>query len=131
MAVATLAEILAGGSREHRVLYSPRRTSFIVLAAMEAFNSQWVENGTLYAAPSHAVLAQIGTWQWHIDRADWTNDDAVTLHLRRYPGDAPGLVLHVDITARRARTEAGDESIPLEELSGWLELWYQMHRTHR
>ena len=131
MAAPTLADILAGKSDAHRVLHSPGGTRYIVLNAIEAFNSQWVENGTLYRTSDNAILAQFGEWQWHVDRAVWNGEDRVELQLRRYPGDAPGLVLRVDLATRLAHTSTDDKTVPLDELTGWLELWYQINRQRR
>lgn len=129
MTEARLDDILAGRAPEHRVLMAPGGSHFIVLHMMEAANSQWVKNGTLYAA-DRTLLAQLGDPQWHIDQAIWTGGDAVTLSMRRFPGDTPGLLLLLDIAGRRALPESG-ESVPFAALSDWLEDWYRRQGGRR
>ncbi len=131
MAEPSLADIIAGRSREHRVLRSPGGTTLIVLHAIEAFNSQWVEAASIHRTADLALLVQVGEWNWHLDQALWDGDEVVTLYLRRFPGDSPGLVLTLDLQKRIGRPQQSEEVIPLDELNGWLELWYQMHRGQR
>lgn len=131
MAQHSLAEIIAGRAPYQKALLSPAGRYALVLTAIEAFNSQWVENATLVEVTNEVALAQLGEWNWTVDSAEWHGDDEATLYMRRYPGDAPGLVLRLAIADRTATPQPGAESIPFAGLSDWLEGWYGAHRHPR
>lgn len=130
MTETSLADILAGRSKEHRVEPSPGGEILAVFAAVEVANSQWVERLSLYRAADTAFLVTVGDWCWHCDRIDWGDGTRPTLFLRRFPGDSPGLTLAIDLD----RAEALPDDQPPVQFSGlsdWLEDWYARHRGQR
>lgn len=130
MTETSLADILAGRSREHRVERSPDGDFIAVFAAIEVANSQWVERLSLYRAADTELLVTVGEWCWHCDRIDWADAARPTLFLRRYPGDSPGLVLVVDLDQGEALPQ-DQPPVPFSGLSDWLEDWYARHRGRR
>lgn len=58
--------------------------------------SHWVESAAPWAEGGETAISAIGDWQWSADNVTWSQDGAkVTLDMRRYPGDAPGVMVDV------------------------------------
>lgn len=112
---------------------SPGGTYRLTLTAIEAMNSQWVENGKVLRQADGALVVEIGEWNWHVDHASWLADDRLTVALRRFPGDAGGLMLTLELDAGFAHGSAesgGDaDHVPFALLSEWLENWYLRERA--
>ena len=86
--------------------------------------SHEVWHAVLYALPEERPIAEIGNSLWNADRITWTDEGrGVAFDLRRYPGDAPGVRVVIDIARGRARIDDGHD-MPLNELSEALEADY-------
>jgi len=50
------------------------------------------DNAALWERAPQRLLLEIGDWQWSSEQIKWSADSqVVTIALRRYPGDAPGM----------------------------------------
>ena len=86
--------------------------------------SHEVWHAVLYALPDERPIAEIGNSLWNADRITWADEGrGVEFDLRRYPGDAPGVSVVIDIARGVARIDAGPD-MPLAELSAALEADY-------
>ena len=129
MQASELEAIIAGTSREVRAVPSPDGTYVLVLRALEAANSQWVDSATLHARDGQLV-AQIGEWNWHVDSFEWRDGGRrLALALRRYPGDVAGFSIELDLPAGTATRVDDGRSVPFAELSDWLEGEYAAARA--
>ena len=126
------SDILAGrGGPFFRVERSPDGRNAIIVAAISMRMSHEVEHAALYALPEERLIAEIGNSLWSADRMIWTEEGrAVTLDLRRYPGDAAGVRVTIDIAQVRARIDSGPV-MPPAELSPALEAdyWRRVRRS--
>ncbi len=123
--VPTVSDILAGrGGAFFRVERAPDGRNAIIVAVISMRMSHEVEHATLYALPEERLIAEIGNSLWSADRLVWTDEGrGVALDLRRYPGDAPGVRVAIEIASGRARIDDGQD-MPLDELSAALEADY-------
>lgn len=102
---------------------SPNGRYEVITAANEVRTGRWVES------PSLHDLEDLTEWfaldnRWSADVITWSADSlAVTIKLRKYPGDVPGVALFADLIGAQARfiTRNGTESVPLSEVEQWLE----------
>jgi hypothetical protein len=94
----------------------------LVTSASEMRMSHWVETPALYDLRSQRQLFALDS-QWSADVITWSAEsDKVTIQLRKYPGDVPGLTLAADVLSGQATliTRAGTEHAPLAGLDDWL-----------
>jgi hypothetical protein len=117
-----------------RQIVSPDGRYELLLASHEMRMSHWVTSAALRERSSQHLLLQIGDGLWSSDEIAWSADSrVVTVGLRRYPGDAPGLVLDIypeqQIVIPRAPAET--QPLPFAELSAFLERYYAQHRRER
>src|SRR5437868_3784911 len=85
-----------GSMSDIQRIESPDRRFFIVLATSEMRMSHWVTSAALWAYDPQRLLLEIGDWQWSSEQITWSaNSQYVAVGLRRYPGDAPGIVLDI------------------------------------
>ena len=104
-----------------RVERSPDGRSAIIVAVVSMRMSHEVEHAVLYALPEERPIAEIGNTLWSAERILWTDAGrGVATELRRYPGDAPGVTVTIDIPRGRARIGAGVD-MAVAELSAALE----------
>jgi hypothetical protein len=113
---------------------SPDRRFFILLASSEMRMSHWVTSAALWATHPQRLLLEIGDWQWSSEQIAWSADSRlVTVGLRRYPGDAPGIV--IDIYPERQivlpHAPAETQPVPFAALNPFLERYYAHHRRAR
>ncbi len=108
---------------------SPDGAWAVVTAANEIRMSHWIETGSLHDVAADRMVADLGGHLWSVDSVAWSADSrTVTIALRRYPGDAPGLSLRLDPAARTAEVVSDPaERVRLSGLSAWLERWYRGH----
>jgi hypothetical protein len=77
-----------------RVLPSPDQRYHLVLINHEMRMSHWVTEATLWKRDPSRLLLQLGDGLWSCEEATWGADSRwVTVRLRRYPGDTPGIML--------------------------------------
>jgi hypothetical protein len=121
----TVSDILAGRAGPYfRADHAPDGRSAIVVASYEMRMSHWIERAALYALPEQRLLAQIGETLWSADKIAWTSSGrGVSIDLRRYPGDIPGVTVAIDLDQGVAQFGA-NPSLPLAELSAALEADY-------
>lgn len=101
---------------------SPDGRFAVVTSATEIKMSHWVETPTLYDLQQNRELLALDS-RWSADVITWSPDSrTVTLQLRKYPADIPGLTLTVDLLAHEAQfvSRSGVERVPLVEAESWL-----------
>ncbi len=119
---------------EIRRIVSPDGRYELLLASTEMRMSHWVTSAALWERASQRLLLQLGDRLWSSEEMDWSADSrVVTVGLRRYPGDAPGIVLAIypeqQIVIPRAPAET--QPLPFAELNAFLERYYTQHRWER
>ena len=113
---------------------APDQRFFILLASNEMRMSHWVTSAALWASDPQRLLLEIGDWQWSSEQIAWSADSQyVTVGLRRYPGDAPGIV--IDIYPNQqvvlAHAPAETQPVPFAALNPFLERYYAQYRRKR
>lgn len=101
---------------------SPDSRFDLITVANEMKMSHWVENPSLIEARSNRELFALD-FHWSADSVAWSPDGrSVTLSLRKYPGDVPGLNMTADLLSGEVRfdTRAGAETARIEEINAWL-----------
>lgn len=114
--------------------FSPDGNFAVVLASYEMRMSHWVNRASLRNVPADEYILNIGDALWSADTVTWKDDStAVTLEMRRYPGDVPGLTVDLEPANQIARvhTLEGSAAIPFAKLSDWLEKYYRQHRPRQ
>ena len=110
---------------------SPDQRYFILLASNEMRMSHWVTSAALWEYDPQRLLLEIGDWQWSSEQIAWSaNSERVTIGLRRYPGDAPRIVIDIDPVQQIVLPHAPAETqpLPFAALDAFLERYYQQHR---
>jgi hypothetical protein len=75
---------------------SPDQRYYLLLASNEMHMSHWVTSAALWERASQRLLLQLGDGLWSSEQIVWSADSrTVTVSLRRYPRDAPGIVLDI------------------------------------
>ena len=113
---------------------SPDQRFFILLASNEMRMSHWVTSAALWACDPQRLLLEIGDWQWSSEQIAWSADSQrVTIGLRRYPGDAPGIVIDIypDQQVVLPHAPAATQPVPFATLNSFLEHFYAHHRRAR
>jgi hypothetical protein len=113
---------------------SPDQRFYLMLTSNELRMSHWVTSAALWERASQRLLLQIGDGLWSSEQVVWSADSrVVTVGLRRYPGDAPGLVIDLypeqQIVIPHAPAET--QPLPFAQLSTFLERYYARHRQAR
>jgi hypothetical protein len=113
---------------------SPDQRFFILLASNEMRMSHWVTSAALWRAHPQRLLLEIGDWQWSSEQIAWSADSQrVTVGLRRYPGDAPGIVIDIyperQVVLPHAPTVT--QPVPFAALNSFLERYYALHQGAR
>ncbi len=113
---------------------SPDQRYYMLLASDEIRMSHWVTSAALWERASQRLLLQIGDGLWSSEQIVWSADShVVTIGLRRYPGDAPGIVLDIYPEQQIVIPHAPAATQPLSfaELTTFLERYYAQHRQAR
>jgi hypothetical protein len=119
---------------EIRRIASPDGRYELLLASNEMRMSHWVTSAALWERVSQHLLLQLGDGLWSSEEITWSADSRiVTVGLRRYPGDAPGIVLAIYPEQQIAipRAPAETQPLPFAELNSFLEHYYTQHRRGR
>ena len=111
---------------------SPDQRYYLLLVSNEMRMSHWVTSAALWERAPQRLLLKIGDWQWSSEQIVWSaNSELVTIGLRRYPGDAPGIV--IDIYPERQivlpHAPAETQPVPFAALNAFLERYYAHHRS--
>ncbi len=117
---------------ESQRIGSPNQRFFILLASSEMRMSHWVTSAALWAAHPQRLLLEIGDWQWSREQIAWSADSRrVTIGLRRYPGDAPVIVIDIDPERQvvRPRAPAAIQPVPFAAINTFLERYYAQLNT--
>jgi len=110
---------------------SPDRRYYILLTSDEIRMSHWVTSAALWERDPQRLVLEIGAGLWSSEQIDWSADSQrVTIGLRRYPGDAPGIVIDIYPAPRIVLPHALAETQPVsfEVLNAFLERYYEQHR---
>ncbi|HLY57025.1 MAG TPA: hypothetical protein VKS60_15785 [Stellaceae bacterium] len=124
MPQSSIADLLSGAANPYvKAERSPDGRYALVIASNEMRMSHWIDSVALFTFPDERLLGELGGWAWSADRIDWSPAGHLTIALRRYPGDVPGVT--VEIALDRATACFGDgPEIPIGELSAALEADY-------
>ena len=101
---------------------SPDGRFAVETTASEAKPGHWVESPAIYDLAQGRELVALDT-RWSADVVTWSPDSrTVTLQLRRYPADVPGVTLTVDLLSGEAQfvSRAGIERVLIENANDWL-----------
>ena len=115
-------------------LDSPDQRFYLLLASNEMRMSHWVTSAALWQRNPARLLLQIGDELWSSEQITWSADSRlVTVGLRRYPGDAPGIVIDIypeqQIVIPHAPAET--QPLPFAALNTFLKHYYQQRRPVR
>jgi hypothetical protein len=113
---------------------SPDQRYSLLLASNEMRMSHWVTSAALWERASQRLLLQIGDGLWSSEQIAWSADSrVVTIGLRRYPGDAPGLVIDIYPAQQIVipHAPAASQALSFAELNTFLERYYAQHRQAR
>jgi len=69
----------------------------------EVSNGHWVARAALYTMPDEDLVAPVGIDSWSTGRITWAADGGVSIELRRYPGDVPGVTVEIDLNRQMPR----------------------------
>lgn len=108
-------------------LDSPDQRYALLLTRHEMRMSHWVMSATLWQRAPQRLLLQLGDGLWSCEQAAWSADSlTLTVSLRRYPGDAPSLVVDLDPERQIATPRAPDgaQPLPFAALAAFLERSY-------
>ena len=115
-------------------LDSPDQRYYLLLASSEMRMSHWVTSAALWERPTQRLLLAIGDGLWSSEAIAWSADSRmVTVGLRRYPGDAPGIAIDIYPEQQLVIPHAPAETqpVPFAELNTFLERYYAQHRRER
>ena len=115
-------------------LDSPDQRFYVLLASNEMRMSYWVTNAALWQRDPQHLLLQIGDGLWSSEQIVWSADSRlVTVGLRRYPGDAPGLVIDIYPEQQIVIPHPPVDTQPLSfvALNTFLERCYEQRRRMR
>ena len=77
-------------------IVSPDQRYSLLLASKEMRMSHWVTSAALWERAPQRLLLQIGDGLWSSEQIAWSPDSRrLTIGLRRYPGDAPGITIDI------------------------------------
>lgn len=111
---------------------SPDGKYHILLAANEIRMSLWIESAALWRSGDTRALLSIGDDMWSADTVTWSADSAqVTLAMRRYPGDTPGITVTLFPERSEAMVVLPDqtaETVPFAKLSSHMDACYNRLR---
>lgn len=111
---------------------SPDQRYYILLTSNEMRMSHWVTSAALWERDPQRLLLQIGDELWSSEEIAWSADSrVVTVGLRRYPGDAPSIMLNIYPEQQLVIPHAPAETqpLPFAQLSTFLERYYAHHRV--
>ena len=125
----SIAALLAGqGNACLRAEASPDGRHAIIIEETEVAK-HWLAGAALYSMPDESLVAPIAIDMWSAERINWTDDGGgVSIELRRYPGDVPGVTVKIDLNRRSARIDGATE-VPLAFIGATLEADYQRRRS--
>jgi len=116
---------------ERERIPSPNGTYTVFLMPIEMRMSHWLEQPLIVETATNRTILDLTGILWSADMVRWSDDSArVTLAMRRYPGDAPGATVTIDLRTGMAMIDSPVESatVALSRLSQWLEAFYQQHQ---
>ena len=116
---------------DNQRLFSPDQRFFILLGSFEIRMSHWITNASLWESSPKCMILQFGSSLWSTEQVTWHADSTyLTAKLRRYPGDAPIVLLNIypDERLITHHTPTNTTSIKFEDLNQYLESYYQQHQ---
>lgn len=114
--------------------FSPDGRYFILVGSYEMRMSHWVSSAALWEVNSQQVLLALGNSLWSTERIEWSADSTyVSVSMRRYPGDAPGLELEIFPDRRVVQTHppADIAAVPFAEFENFLESFYARNQRRK
>lgn len=115
-------------------IYSPDQRFFISLGSNEVRMSHWINCASLCETQTQRVLLGIGKSMWSAEKIVWQADSSyVSIETRRYPGDAPTLLIDIypntQVVVSHEPGNPTPPSIPFRKLNSYLERYYKQHRS--
>ena len=113
---------------------SPDQRYSVLLASNEMRMSHWVTSATLWERAAQRLLLQVGDELWSSEQIVWSADSrVVTIGLRRYPGDVPGIVIDIYPEQQIVIPQPPADTQPLSfaALNTFLERYYEQRRYLR
>ena len=103
----------------------------VFLVPVEMKMSHRLAQPLIIETATNRTVLDLTDTSWSADAVRWSDDSVrVTLDMRRYPGDAPGLTATIDLHMETAAIASAAESVtvPLGQLARWLEAFYRRHQ---
>jgi hypothetical protein len=110
---------------------SPDGAYTVILVSVEMRMSHWLAQPLIVETASNRTILDLTPTLWSADAVQWSDDSAhVTLQMRRYPGDAPGATVIVDLSAQVAEIASPEQTaqVPLSHLLQLLAAYYERNR---
>lgn len=107
-------------------IYSPDGRYVVDLDTFEMRMSHWVSVPCVRDTVTGQPILDLSHTLWHTDDVQWDDTGAqMTLSLRHYPGDRPGIALTIDLSGRccTVKTDAETVQMRLECAIQWLEAY--------
>jgi hypothetical protein len=121
-------------ARMREEVVSPDGRHRVAFSSQEVRMSHWIDSPVVMRAGAPRPVLDLTSSEWSADDVRWLDASRVSMALRRYPGDAPGITLILDADARQVEIRAADAA-PRASADGALralEAWYRAHgRTSR
>jgi len=107
-------------------IYSPDRRYVVALETFEMRMSHWISVPCVRDNITREPILDLSRTLWHADDVTWDDTGArVTLSLRLYPGDRPGIALTINLAERCCTIETASETVQMdvEHVAQWLEAY--------
>lgn len=107
-------------------IYSPDQRYVVDLDTFEMRMSHWIAVPCVRDNMTGEPLLDLSHTLWHADDVHWDDREArVTLRLRHYPGDRPGIALTIDLAGRCCTIKTASETIRMSVVCAtqWLEAY--------
>lgn len=108
---------------------SPDGRHRVAFSAQEVRMSHWIESPVVMRTGERRPLLDLTSSDWSADEARWLDASRLSMALRRYPGDAPGVTLILDVDTRQVEIQGAGlaERVSADRTVKTLEAWYRAH----
>ena len=106
---------------------APDGRHILTVYPIEMQPTHWVKRPLILESETHRLVLDLRDTLCGISRTEWRGDGShLLLEMQRFPGDAPGVSVDLDLTRDTAEVRAPSESdvIALSKLYPWLEGYY-------
>ena len=105
---------------------SPDRRYVVDFETFEMHMSHWMSVPCVRDAVTGQTILDLSQTLWHADDVTWDDTGArVTLSLRHYPGDRPGIALTIDLAERCCTIKTASQTVQMdvEHVAQWLDTY--------